>query len=153
VDFFGNLWNNTVKPCLNRIVGLLGKVFNPIIEIWNSLTGKVVATYKVGAAKGRASWEKDHPKDKPKDKDKPKPKGSPLQPLPPVADPTAGTLSGGSGSGSSSDSKIRNINIHVDKLIEQFTVQTTNLHESAERVKEAVGQALLSALNDVNLAY
>ena len=69
-----------------------------------------------------------------------------------TVDPTAGTTSG-KGSGSSSESKIRNINIHVDKLIEQFTIQTTNLHESAERVKEAVGQALLSALNDVNLAY
>ena len=69
-----------------------------------------------------------------------------------TVDPTVGTTSG-KGSGSSSESKIRNINIHVDKLIEQFTIQTTNLHESAERVKEAVGQALLSALNDVNLAY
>lgn len=153
VDFFKNLWTNTVKPCLDKIVGLLAKVFNPIIELWNSLTGKVVATFKVGAAKGRASWERDHPNEK-KDKDKPdskKPKPSPLPVPQATVDPTNGTLSGGSGS--SSESKIRNINIHVDKLIETFTISTTNLHESAERVKEAVGQALLSALNDVNLAY
>ena len=154
VDFFKNLWTNTVKPCLDKIVGLLAKVFNPIIELWNSLTGKVVATCKVGAAKGHASWERDHPQEK-KPKQKPKkpkdPQNNPVVPEPPTPDPTAGTLSGGSGS--SSESKIRNINIHVDKLIDTFTIHTTNLHESAERVKEAVGQALLSALNDVNLAY
>ena len=154
MDFFKNLWTNTVKPCLDKIVGLLAKVFNPIIELWNSLTGKVVATFKVGAAKGHASWERDHPQEK-KPKQKPKkpkdPQNNPVVPEPPTPDPTAGTLSGGSGS--SSESKIRNINIHVDKLIDTFTIHTTNLHESAERVKEAVGQALLSALNDVNLAY
>lgn len=68
-----------------------------------------------------------------------------------LPDPTLGTTS--TKDSSTGADKIRNINIHVDKLIETFTIQTNNLRESAERVKEAVGQALLSALNDTNLAY
>lgn len=156
VDFFRGLWTNTVKPCLDKIVAMLGRVFNPIIELWNKLTGKAVATYSIGAAKGRASWEKDHPKEKKGDsKPKSASKGAGLPELQAPdgkIDPTAGTLAGGSGDKSGSD-KIRNITVNVEKLIDHFTIQTTNLHESAERVKETVAQALLSALNDVNLAY
>lgn len=154
VKFFGNLYEKTVKPVLNKIVQLMGKVFNPIIALWNKLTGSAIATFKVGYEKGTAAFRAEQDKGK-KGKPKSPTQGGGLPELTPptdiTPDPTSGTLSGGSGS--SSESKIRNINIHVDKLIETFTISTTNLHESAERVKEAVGQALLSALNDVNLAY
>ena len=56
--------------------------------------------------------------------------------------------------GGSSDSggKIKNVSIHVDKLVERLEIHTANLQESAERVKDVVAQALLSALNDTNLA-
>lgn len=67
--------------------------------------------------------------------------------------PTGDTLSdakGGSGSGGSGT--IRNITINVEKLVERFEIHTTNLAEDAGRVKELVSGALLSALNDVNLA-
>ncbi len=48
--------------------------------------------------------------------------------------------------------RIKNITVTIDKLIDNFTIQTTNLHESKERIKDAVAEALVSAVNDVNFA-
>ena len=45
-----------------------------------------------------------------------------------------------------------NINITIDKLIDKFTISTTNLSESKERIKDVVAEALLSAVNDANYA-
>lgn len=154
VDFFGNLYKNVVQPIIDKIVGLMGKLFNPIIQLWNKLTGSTVAAFNIGAAKGRASWEGDHPKEqKKKEGNNRKEAKTPEVPLlaTNTTDPTAGTLSSG-GSSSTGESKIRNITVSVDKLIENFTITTNNLRESAEQVKDVVAQALLSALNDVNLA-
>ena len=154
VDFFGNLYKNVVQPVIDKIVGLMGKLFNPIIQLWNKLTGSTVAAFNIGAAKGRASWEGDHPKEqKKKEGNNRKEAKTPEVPLlaTNTTDPTAGTLSSG-GSSSTGESKIRNITVSVDKLIENFTITTNNLRESAEQVKDVVAQALLSALNDVNLA-
>lgn len=69
-------------------------------------------------------------------------------------DPTGGSLSsvGGTGGGSEGAAKIRNITVSIDKLVERFEIHTTNLTEDVGRVKDMVGEALLSALNDVNLA-
>lgn len=71
-------------------------------------------------------------------------------------DPTAGTLGnvggGSSGSGSDGGSKIRNITINVDRLVERLEVHAATVREGADRVKELVTEALLGALNDVNLA-
>lgn len=60
-----------------------------------------------------------------------------------------GTVRGGKSDGGS---KIRNITVNVDKLVERFEIHTTNLSEDLGKVKDMVGEALLSALNDVNLA-
>lgn len=72
---------------------------------------------------------------------------------PPVVqnDPTAGTLGTVAG-GTSGSEKIRSITVNVDKLVERFEVHTTNLQGDVSRVKDMVAEALLSALNDVNLA-
>lgn len=80
--------------------------------------------------------------------------GLPEVPEVPKTDPTAGTLSSATGSSSSGDSggKIKNITINIEKLIEQFTISTSNLAESNDRVKEAVLEALMGALNDTQLA-
>lgn len=45
-----------------------------------------------------------------------------------------------------------NININIEKLIESFKVETTNIKEGAEQIKELVAKALIEAVNDVNLA-
>lgn len=80
--------------------------------------------------------------------------GLPEVPEVPKTDPTAGTLSSATGSSGSGDSggKIKNITINIEKLIEQFTISTSNLAESSDRVKEAVLEALMGALNDTQLA-
>ena len=83
----------------------------------------------------------------------------PEVPTPKVPDVTGGTAgktsskkSGSGGGSSDSGGKIRNVSIHVDRLVERLEIHTANLQESAERVKDVVAQALLSALNDTNLA-
>lgn len=67
-------------------------------------------------------------------------------------DPTGGSLGTVGGGKSDGGSKIRNITVNVDKLVERFEIHTTNLSEDLGKVKDMVGEALLSALNDVNLA-
>lgn len=67
-------------------------------------------------------------------------------------DPTGGSLGTVGGGKSDGSGKIRNITVNVDKLVERFEIHTTNLSEDLGKVKDMVGEALLSALNDVNLA-
>lgn len=80
----------------------------------------------------------------------------PEVPTPTVPDVTSGTAgataSKKTGGSSDSGGKIKNVSIHVDKLVERLEIHTANLQEGAERVKDVVAQALLSALNDTNLA-
>lgn len=67
-------------------------------------------------------------------------------------DPTGGSLGTVGGGKSDGGGKIRNITVNVDRLVERFEIHTTNLTEDLGKVKDLVGEALLSALNDVNLA-
>ena len=66
-------------------------------------------------------------------------------------DPTAGTL-GNVGGAVSGSSQIKNVTVNIEKLVERFEIHTTNLQGDIARVKDMVSEALLSALNDVNLA-
>ncbi len=74
----------------------------------------------------------------------------------PTVNPVGGSLataSGiGGGSGNDGGGKIKNITINIEKLVEHFTVSTSTLTEGTERVKEAVLEALMGALNDTQLA-
>lgn len=67
-------------------------------------------------------------------------------------DPTGGSLAMVGSSRGDGGGKVRNVTVNVDKLVERFEIHTTNLTEDLGKVKEMVGEALLSALNDVNLA-
>ena len=49
-----------------------------------------------------------------------------------------------------SGAKPQSIVINITKLVEQLTLQTTNLTEGAAKIKEEVAKALLEAVNDVN---
>lgn len=49
-----------------------------------------------------------------------------------------------------SGAKPQSIVINITKLIEQMTLQTTNLTEGANKIKEEVAKALLEAVNDIN---
>jgi TP901 family phage tail tape measure protein len=51
------------------------------------------------------------------------------------------------------DNKIKNININIDKVIDNFTVSTTTLKESAKQIRDIVAQAIIEGCNDVNLAF
>ena len=71
---------------------------------------------------------------------------------PTTPNPTGGSLAGVGSSAAGGSGQIRNITVTIDKLVEKFEIHTTNLKEDAGRVKDMVAEALLSALNDVNLA-
>ena len=43
------------------------------------------------------------------------------------------------------------INISINKLIESFKVETTNIQESTAKIKELVANTLLSAVNDASI--
>ena len=73
------------------------------------------------------------------------------EPETPDANPIANNIGGIGGSADSSD-RIKNINITIDSLVGNLTIETTNMHESAERIKDMITEALLGAVNDVNLA-
>ena len=73
------------------------------------------------------------------------------EPETPDPNPIANNIGGIGGSADSSD-RIKNINITIDSLVGSLTIETTNMHESAERIKDMITEALLGAVNDVNLA-
>ena len=68
-----------------------------------------------------------------------------------VTGSTLSTTGSGSSSGGQMD-RIKNITINVQSLVDKFEIQTASVAESAEKIKEVVAEALLGALNDVNLA-
>ncbi|MDR2964034.1 MAG: phage tail tape measure protein [Bacteroidales bacterium] len=49
------------------------------------------------------------------------------------------------------DKKIRNVNITIHKLVENFTVSTTTLNQSLDKIEEIITNTVINALNDVNL--
>lgn len=92
---------------------------------------------------------------------KKKAKAQPSAVVPVVAQPKVPDVTGGTAGNtkskkhdksSESGSKIKNITINVDRLVERIEIHTANMKEGAERIKDVVAEALLSALNDTNLA-
>lgn len=71
---------------------------------------------------------------------------------PVTPDPTAGTLGTVGTAPASTSDKVKNVTVNIEKLVERFEIHTTNLQGDISRVKDMVSEALLSALNDVNLA-
>ena len=72
-------------------------------------------------------------------------KGLPAAPVLPSMD--SSNLSTSTGA-TVSGSKSTTINISINKLIDGFTIKTTNMQESAVKVQEMVTRALLTAVND-----
>ncbi len=70
----------------------------------------------------------------------------------PVFDPTAGTLGSVSNVSSADGGKIKNVVVNIEKLVERFEIHTTNLKSDLGQVRDLVAEALLSAVNDVNLS-
>lgn len=75
-----------------------------------------------------------------------------LPDLPPITENPTGTSLSGVASSSTEGGKIKSVTINVDKVVEKFEINTTNIGSDLSRVKDMVSEALLGALNDVNLA-
>lgn len=77
----------------------------------------------------------------------------PSAPAPTSVGLNSALSSGGmAASATAQTSQIKRIDISIDKVVENFTVSTTNLAQSAESVRDMVARALTDAVNDVNYA-
>lgn len=164
-DKFSTIFEPLITTCqaaINKIKGFFAKAINWIRDQFNSVVGWIVEAYNkaakvfgweeikaAGKARADESWGEDHPEENPVGVGT----GSSTVGGEGVVenDPIATGINGIGGSADKTD-RIKNINITIDKLIDTFTIQTTNMQESTERIKGMVAEALLSAVNDVNLA-
>lgn len=133
-----------IKDAINRLKGGFSEFGTNVGKSFNdAYNAEMVASKKAEEAKKKG-------------KPDPNAAGSevPTVDVPTVTppDPTGGSLGTVGGGKSEGGGKIRNITVNVDKLVERFEIHTTNLSEDLGKVKDMVGEALLSALNDVNLA-
>lgn len=156
------------KNVANAIKGFFGKIIDWVRDKFYALINWFIDKYnwiasklnfdkiaRLGREAADRSWAADHP-EQPDDDSSGGENGS--------SDPVGngGGLGGGSpignalgsvgGSASKETDRVKNINITIDHLIDKFTITTNNLSESKERIKDAVAEALLSAVNDANYA-
>lgn len=156
------------KNVANAIKGFFGKIIDWVRDKFYALINWFIDKYnwiasklnfdkiaRLGREAADRSWAADHP-EQPDDDSSGGGNGS--------SDPVGngGGLGGGSpignalgsvgGIASKETDRVKNINITIDHLIDKFTITTNNLSESKERIKDAVAEALLSAVNDANYA-
>jgi len=140
--FFSNIIN-WVRDKFNAVIDWFIGIYNKIAKAigWDEIKAR-------GQAAADVSWAKDHPEND-------SPNTTPAGGVPDAPDatpnPIASNIGGIGGSAESSD-RIKNINITIDSLVGSLTIETTNMQESKERIKDIVVEALLGAVNDVNLA-
>ena len=156
VATFKGLWD-TAKTVLGKVADALENLFkldfNGAKSALNGI-GNVFANYgKVAAHSFQEAYQKEIDATNTTDDatDAVKTIGSSV--VSPNADnnPIANNI-GNIGGGAESHDRIKNINITIDSLVDKLTIETTNMHESAERIKDMITEALLGAVNDVNLA-
>jgi len=84
----------------------------------------------------------------------------PKEDSPVVVDPTTGAEPEnpitdsitGVGGGATEVDKVKNIIVTIDKLVDKFEINTTNIHDDLSKVKDMVSEALVGAVNDLNYA-
>lgn len=157
-----------IVACFNLnpkgITAALGKLNTSYTDFGKQVGKAFKDAYDAEMADAKKEEEKEKETEKVGNNGKPKPKGKPkedpnnpqteVKPEIPKADPTAGTLSEADGRSSAADNgvgKIRNITITIDKLVDTINLNTTTITEGTERMKEAVMEALMGALNDTQL--
>lgn len=148
-----NLIRGFFGGAIDWVRGRFLALINWFIDKYNYIAGKLRFSKiaRLGRDAAERSWAGDHP-DNPVDNpegvnliDSGLPEGTGSSPI--------GAALGGVGGGASKETdRVKNINITIDRLIDKFTISTTNLSESKERIKDAVAEALLSAVNDANYA-
>ena len=148
-----NLIRGFFGGAIDWVRGKFLALINWLIDKYNAIAVKLNFSKiaRLGREAADRSWASDHP-------------DNPVDALPDGIDPIGGGVPddgsspignalGGVGGGASKETdRVKNINITIDRLIDKFTITTTNLSESKERIKDAVAEALLSAVNDVNYA-
>ena len=153
------------KNVANAIKGFFGKIIDWVRDKFYSLINWFIDKYnwiaeklnfekiaRLGREAADRSWAKDHP-EQPEDD----PDNGGVTPVGTNGGGSGGSPIGGAignvGGGSTKETdRVKNINITIDRLIDKFTISTTNLSESKERIKSVVEEALVSAVNDVNYA-
>ena len=159
VAVFKGLWD-TAKEVLSKVADALGSLFKLDFKgAKNALSGIGTAFANYGKAAASAfqnAYNEEVAKSKAANTDDAAAiagvQGIEIpEPETPDANPIANNIGGIGGSADSSD-RIKNINITIDSLVGNLTIETTNMHESAERIKDMITEALLGAVNDVNLA-
>jgi TP901 family phage tail tape measure protein len=159
VAVFKGLWD-TAKEVLSKVADALGSIFKLDFKAAkNALSGIGTAFADYGKAAASAfqnAYNEEVAKSKAANTDDAAAiagvQGIEVpEPETPEANPIANNI-GGIGGGADSSDRIKNINITIDSLVGSLTIETTNMHESAERIKDMITEALLGAVNDVNLA-
>lgn len=157
-DGFSGLWvfiSGMIDKVMNKLDGMLA----PIRALWNKLFGKTNEAWNRGKAKGRASFEADHPDKKEKQKPKDgKPKETGLQVKEDNTPATPSFGNGGNvvneriGSMGNDSGRVSNTYITLGSLVETLTIQSANLTEGVNDMREMVVRTLLEVLNGQNVA-
>jgi hypothetical protein len=152
---FSALWG-FIKDIFSWIGRKLAKIFAPITAFFKKLFSTedmqdVSDAYADGARAGGEHF----------DKSKAQGQGDESAFALPTAEgigkssalPTFGDAGDGATSIATAGGKsTRNLSISINKLVENITISVTNMREGAEQIKAQVAEALLTAVNDVNLA-
>lgn len=162
---------NQIRSWFNSLFSWIETKINSVIDWFVDIYNKIAAALgwdeikARGKARAEGSWAKDHPA-----ATGPGAAGAEglasaeTGEVPTVASAAAGTNvtggglstagTGGSGKGNGSDGagKIRNINITIDRLVENLHIHAATVTEGTEQMKAAVLEALMGALNDTQLA-
>lgn len=153
------------KNVANAIKGFFGRIIDWVRDKFHALINWFIDRYnwiasklnfdkiaRLGREAAGRSWAADHPEqpvDNPSGGDGGNINGGSDNG---GASPIGSALGGVGGGASKETDRVKNINITIDRLIDKFTITTNNLNESKERIKDAVAEALLSAVNDANYA-
>lgn len=168
---FVGLWN-FICGLFEKIWSAMKSLFVPIIELWNKLFPdhmwkEIKQAWGIGTQKGGVSFDESKKK-KAKEEGEEDEKIS-LLPGVPKLETGKGNLKGfgaaaahsakkssAKSEGLSGDGTSRapggNRSLTINKLVETLIVKVERLPESKERIKDAVAEALLLAVNDYNLA-
>ncbi|MGI6718316.1 MAG: phage tail tape measure protein [Bacteroidales bacterium] len=157
IKFFESLWDY-IKAIFNNISQFMGKLFNPVIKLWNKMTGKTVELYTTGAAKGSESWNK-------KNKTQEDQPLSTLDTLDAIGGLTESATSFGGDYGFSNNlsesgleitsggKQIKNVNISIGSLIGTNTNIFSSSKDdpaSADDFMSKLSNALMQIVNDAN---
>jgi hypothetical protein len=152
---FSGVWD-FIKGIFDKIMQKLSIVFRPIIKLWKRVFSgdfqDVTDAAVQGAMEGGEHFDKEKG-EKEGESDFSLPGMSDVPGFDPISDkpkPEKPDKSNSSGSGGGSGSG-RNISITINKLVEHITLSVTNLQEGTAQIKNAVAEALVTAVNDVNL--